>query len=189
MVLRDSLQQCFDRGAGEGLGEWLGQLGASDQLHGVGGKHLTGIEEGAQHIPGGPAAADRRGFMITRVGGERGPHRVLRYVNHPEPSGIAGDERRDRNEVLPVGLHRVRRGLVRLAVIQELGEPLRDRIDHCRLGVRITADRGSRRGGVTSFEHVSTVATKDGSSILSVKRGETDAGQCLSRCATQSDRI
>jgi hypothetical protein len=32
-ILRDSLQQCLDRGAGEGVGARLGELRSSHQLH------------------------------------------------------------------------------------------------------------------------------------------------------------
>ena len=46
--------------------------------------------------------ADRRCFVIARVSGESGSHRIRCYVNHGEPSGVAaGDERYDRSEVLP----------------------------------------------------------------------------------------
>src|SRR5258705_6011965 len=92
--------------------------------------------------------------MILRIDGEPGAHRVFRYVSYGEPSGVAvGHQRSDRNEVLPVGLHRVRRRLTRLAVIEEIGEPLRERIDFRRCGIRVTMDRrpcGDGTGGHTS---------------------------------------
>ena len=59
--------------------------------------------------------------MITGVGGERVAHRIFRYVSHRQPCRVAvGHERCDRDEVLAVGLHGVRRGFTGLAIIQEL---------------------------------------------------------------------
>lgn len=66
VILRDSFEEGFDGGAGEGFGERLGQLWPSDQLHRIGGQLLARIEEGAQHISGGPASADRCSFIVTR---------------------------------------------------------------------------------------------------------------------------
>ena len=42
----------------------------------------------------------------------------------------------------------MRRGLAGLTVIQELGEPLREWIDHCRRGIRIATGRRCRIAGV-----------------------------------------
>ena len=52
LVGAHGLQECFHGGAGERLGDRLGQLRPADQRHGVRGQHLTGVEEGAQDVPG-----------------------------------------------------------------------------------------------------------------------------------------
>ncbi len=83
-VSRHSLQQSLHRGAGESLGERPGQLRSPDKLHGVSSQLLTRIEEGAQHIPRRPTAANRRCFVITRIRCERTAHRILRYVSYGE---------------------------------------------------------------------------------------------------------
>jgi hypothetical protein len=104
--LGDGLEQRRYSGAGEGLGQSLGQLRPADQLHGVRRKLLAPVKEGAQHIPGGRAASDRCGFVIARIGRERGPHRVLRYVDHAHVCRIAvGDQTSDRQDILAVSLH------------------------------------------------------------------------------------
>lgn len=89
-VLGDGRQKRLDRGAGEGLGQILGQFGSADQLHRVGAESFAGVEEGAQHIPARPAAPYQGRFMIVRVARERRPHRLLRYVNHFHAGRIAG---------------------------------------------------------------------------------------------------
>jgi hypothetical protein len=128
LVVGDGFQECCDCCAGEGLGEGLGEFWPADELHGVGCELLAGVEEGAQHIPGGPASPDRGGFVIAGVRGERFAHRVFRYVSHREACGVAvGHQSCDRDEVLAVGLHGVRRWFAGLAIIQELREPVRER--------------------------------------------------------------
>jgi hypothetical protein len=152
LIFGDGFQQCCDCGAGEGLGEGLGEFGPADELHGVGGELLAGVEEGAQHIPGGPAAPDGGGFVITGVGGERGAHRIFRYVSHREPCRAAvGHQACDRGEVLAVGLHGVRRRFPGLPIIQELRKPIREWID---LG------RRHRRARAGFIGHRSKVAHK-----------------------------
>ena len=124
------------------LGERPGQLRSPDKLHGVSSQLLTRIEEGAQRIPRRPTAAYRRCFVITRIRCERTAHRILRYVSYGELRRVAaGDQRRDRDKVLTVGLHGVRRRFPRLPVIQELREPLRKQIGIRYFGFRITPDR------------------------------------------------
>jgi hypothetical protein len=67
--------------------------------------------------------------VILGVGGERGPHRIFRYVSYGHACGIAaGDQTSDGDEVLTVGLHSVRRGFTGLAVVEEWGEPVGERI-------------------------------------------------------------
>ena len=57
-VLGDGPQQRAHSGAGEGLGQGLGQFRPTHQGHRVRIEQLGGVEEGAQHIPGGPAPAE-----------------------------------------------------------------------------------------------------------------------------------
>jgi hypothetical protein len=89
--------------------------------------------------------------MVVRIGGERGTHRFFRYVSCGERRQVAaGDECRDRDEVLAVGLHGVRRRFPGLTIIQELSKPLRERIDLWRFGFRINTD--TRRRGIGGVE-------------------------------------
>lgn len=157
----DGLQQRFHGGAREGFGESLGQFGPADQLHGVGRQLFTGVEEGAQHIPGGPAAAYRCGFVTFSVDCEGSPHRVLGYVNYIHACGIVvGDQTGDGQEILSVSLHGVRRGFAGLAVVQERGEPFRERIGLGGAGIRAGNDR--RVCGFTAIGHPYMLPAKDG---------------------------
>jgi hypothetical protein len=159
--MHDSFQQCLDRGAGEGLGERVGELRSSHQLHGIGRQQFACIEEGAQHVPGGPAAPDRGSFVITGVGGERVAHRVFRYVSHRESCGVAaGHQNGDRDEVLAVGLHGVRRGFTGLAIIQELREPVWERVSVGGLCSSAGGRGCGRRGRSGMVGHTSTVPEK-----------------------------
>jgi hypothetical protein len=50
-IRRDRIQQCFDRGAGEGLGEGLREFWSSHQLRGIGRQQFAGIEKSAPRSP------------------------------------------------------------------------------------------------------------------------------------------
>jgi hypothetical protein len=103
--------------------------------------------------------------VFTGIGGERLSHRVFRYVSHRQPCGIAvGHQGCDRDEVLAVGLHGMRRGFAGLAIIQELGEPVWEQLS---LGGSIAGVRGhergrGRRGWCGIVGHTSMVTEKDG---------------------------
>jgi hypothetical protein len=113
----------------ECLGQCLGEFGPADHRHGVGRDQLRGIEKRTQHVPGRPAPLNRSGLMGFRVLRERGARGVDRDGAHRHTGQIAaaGDEGRDRVEVLAVGLNGVRRGLAGAAVSEERGEPLGSR--------------------------------------------------------------
>ena len=125
--LRDSREQRFHRGPGERLRQRLLQLRAPNELHRVGRQQFVGIEEGAQHIPRGPAAPDRCSFVFGGEGRECCTHRIACYVSRSESDRFTVcDEFGDGGEVLSIGLHRVRRGFTGLPVVQELLERLGD---------------------------------------------------------------
>jgi transposase len=64
----------------------------------------------------------------------------------------------DGGKVLAIGLHGVRRGLASLAVVQKLGEPVREPISLGRIGIRV--DRGRRVCGFGTVDHPSSLPTK-----------------------------
>jgi hypothetical protein len=85
-VLGDGRQQRLDRGAGEGLGQIVGQFGSADQLHRVGAELFAGVEEGAQHIPARPAALGSRP-LHDRARSSRTPPASTPSLCQPRPCG------------------------------------------------------------------------------------------------------
>jgi hypothetical protein len=85
--------------------------------------------------------------MGLRIPRKRGAHGVDGDVGqrHPGQIAAAGDEGRDRVEVLAIGLDGVRRGLAGAAVCEERGEPLRSRTLDATLRWVAAGQRRSRR--------------------------------------------
>ena len=99
--------------------------------------------------------------MVGCKSRERCTHRIASYVSWTEAGWLtAGKQIGNGDEVAAIGLHRVRRGLTCLPVIQELLEPLGDLIDGRRDGSSFNNAFGDGVAGIGRVRHTVSLADK-----------------------------